>query len=106
MTKELSKQIMKRSKSKSWYFKWSSKANFYRGIIANDSITLEENRVLKNYTKETADVFNNFYINIAEATSGKQPSSIGNPNSQSQDRATVKKIIESNKNQPLVVTIK
>ena len=35
-----------------------------------------------------------------------QPSSISNPNSQCQDRATTKKIIESYKNHPSVATIK
>ena len=29
MTKELSKQIMKRSKSKNFYFKWPSRENFF-----------------------------------------------------------------------------
>ena len=62
-----------------------------RGIITNDGITLEENRVLKNDPKETTEVFNNYHMNIVETTSEKRPSSIGNPNSQSQDRATVKK---------------
>ena len=41
-----------------------------------------------------------------ETTSGKQPSSISNPNCQYQDRATVKKIIDSYKNDPSASTIK
>ena len=41
-----------------------------------------------------------------ETTSGKQPSSISNPNCQYQDRATVKKIIDSYKNDPSALTIK
>ena len=118
MTKELSKQIMKRSKSKNLYFKWPSRENFFahenekkqnknkqtkkppkskcnnmtkyaenssfftnRGIITNDSITLEENRVLKKDPKETTEVFNK-YVNLVETTAGKQSSSMGNPNSQ------------------------
>ena len=94
MTKELSKQIMKRFESKNLYFKCPSKENFLdhkndktkcnnitkyakkayfqkvtrkssksfwnavkpfftnRGIITNDNITLEENRVLKNDPKK------------------------------------------------------
>ena len=148
MTKELNKQIMKRSKPKNLYFKWPSRENvlaykneknkwnnmtkyawkshfgkvtakngsksffntikpFFtnRGIITNDSITLEENGVLKNDPKEITEVFNNYYINIAETTSRKQPTSVGNPNFQCQDRATVKKIIETYKNNTSVVTI-
>ena len=62
------------------------------GIITNDSITFEENGVLKNDSTETTEVFNNYYINIVETTSGKRPSSIASPNYQWQDRATVKKI--------------
>ena len=41
-----------------------------------------------------------------DTTSGKRPSSIGNPSSQRQDRGTVKKTIESYKNHPGVATIK
>ena len=68
-----------------------------RGIITNDSTTLEENGVLKIDPKKTTEVFNNYYINIVEAPSGKRPSSIGNHNSQSQDRATVKKLLNLTK---------
>ena len=56
-----------------------------RGIIANDSPTLEENGDLKNDPKETTEVFNNYYVNIAETTSGKRSSSTGNSNSKCQD---------------------
>ena len=63
----------------------------YRGTITNDNIALEENVVLKNELKETTEFFNNYYINIVEITSGKQPSSISNPNSQHEGRDTVKK---------------
>ena len=56
-----------------------------RGIITNDSITFEENGVLKN--------------------TRKRPSSIDNLNSQCQDRTTVKNI-ENYINHPSVVTIK
>ena len=99
MTKELSKQIMKRFKYKNLHFKWRSRENFLaykneknkcnmtkyaqkayfrkvtaikggksfwnaikhfvanRGIITNDTITLEENGVLKNDPKEATEVF-------------------------------------------------
>ena len=61
---------------------WNAIKPFFtnREIITNDSITLEENGVLKNDPKETTEVFNNYYINIVETTSGKRPFSIGNPN--------------------------
>ena len=76
-----------------------------RGIIANDSITLEENGVLKNDPKERVEVFNNFYVYTLETTSGIRPYSIDNPYSPSQDRATVTKIVESYKNHPSAVNI-
>ena len=145
MTKELSKQIMKRSKYKNLNFMWPSRENFlaYKnkknkcnsmtkyakkayfrkvtakkgsksfwnaiipfftntGIITNDSITLEENRVLKNDPKETTEVFNNYYINIVETISGKRPSSFGNPISHCQDRAIVKKSLDLTKIIPVL----
>ena len=64
------------------------------------SLLLKKNGVFKNDPKETIEVFNNYHINVVETTSGKRLSSIRNSNSQSQDRATVKKIIESHKNYP------
>lgn len=68
-----------------------------RAIIINDSITLEENEVLKNDPTETTEVFNKCSINIVETTSGKRPSSIGNRNFQCQGRATVKKSLNLTK---------
>ena len=69
-----------------------------RGIIANDSITLEED------PKETTPVFNNFYTNIVEIKYCRDYKYC--INSQSQVRATVKKVIESYKNHPSIVNIK
>ena len=87
---------------------WNTTKPFFtnRGIITNDSIILEENRVLKNNRKETTEIFDNYYTNTAETTSGKQPSAISNPNSECQYKAIVKKITESYKNHPSVVIIK
>ena len=83
---------------------WNAIKPFFtnRGIIANDSITFEENVVLKNDPKEATEVFNNSYINIVETTSGKWPSSIGSHNSQYQDRATIKKSLNLTKIIPLL----
>ena len=63
---------------------WNAIKPFFtnRGIIANDSPTLEENGDLKNNPKETTEVFSNYYVNIVETTSGKRPFSMGNSNSQ------------------------
>ena len=87
--------------------KYAENSSFFtnRGIITNDSITLEENGVLKKDPKETTEVFNK-YVNLVETTPGKQSSSMGNPNSQCWDRATVKEIIESYRNHPSVVALK
>ena len=56
-------------------------------------------------TRKKQQKFNKYYINVVETTSEKRPSSFGNPNSQSHDRATVKKVIEYYKNHPSVATI-
>ena len=58
--------------------------------MTDNSIILEENGVLENDPKETTEVFNDYCINIVETTSGKRSSSIGNPNFQCRDRATLK----------------
>ena len=81
---------------------WNAIKSFLsnRGIIINFSITLEENWILEDDPKETTKVFSNYYINIVETTSGKRPSSISNPNSQCQDRATVKKSLNPTKIMP------
>ena len=50
---------------------------------------LKKTESLKTTRKKTTEVFGNYYINVAEITSGKQPSSIGNPNSQCKHKATV-----------------
>ena len=54
---------------------WNAIKPFFtnRRMITNDSITLEENGVLKNDPKETTEAFINYFINIVEITSGKQP---------------------------------
>ena len=39
------------------------------------ALILKKNGVPKNDLKETTKVFNNYYINIVETTSGKPPSS-------------------------------
>ena len=46
------------------------------------ALLLKKNGVLKNDLKEKTEVSNFNFINIVETTSGKRPSSIGNPNSQ------------------------
>ena len=57
---------------------WNTINLLFTGIITNASIALEENGIFKNNLKETTEVFNNYYINILETTSGKRPSSVDN----------------------------
>ena len=72
---------------------WNAIKPFFtnRGIITNDTITIEENRHLNSDPKETTEVFNNYYVNIEKTISGKRPSSIGNSNSQCQDELPLKR---------------
>ena len=61
-----------------------------KGIITKDSITIEENGMLKTNAKETyietTEVFNNCYVNTTGTTSGKWPSLI--------DSSVVKKLLQ------------
>ena len=52
------------------------------GIKTNEHYFSKKKRVLKNNPKERTEVSNFNFISIVEATSGKQPFSIDNPNSQ------------------------
>ena len=52
------------------------------------------------------EMFNNHYINIAEKSSGIAPNSIGNPMDPKQDKNTVEKIIQHDKNHPSIKKIK
>ena len=70
---------------------WNTIKLLFTGIITNASITLEENGIFKNDLKETTEVFNNYYINILETTSGKRPSSVDN--SEEDINKTVKSLI-------------
>ena len=49
-----------------------------KGQIENSDITLAENEHIITDTNEIAGIFNNYYINIVELTSGKVPSNIAN----------------------------
>ena len=49
-----------------------------KGQIENSDITLAENEHIITDTNEIVDIFNNYYINIVELTSGKAPSNVAN----------------------------
>ena len=65
-------------------------------------IPFEENGVLKGDPEETTEVFNNCYINMVETSAAKRPSTIGNPNSQCQDKTNVKKSLNFTKITPVL----
>ena len=71
-----------------------------RGIKTNEHYFSKKKRVLKNNRKERVSNFN--FINIVEATSGKQPFSIDNPNSQCKVRATIKNSLNFTKTIPVL----
>ena len=74
-------------------------------FLTNDNITLEnEGEIIKD--KETlANLFNSYYINIVENTSGIKPETLGNPENVDEDQSTVTSIIEKFQNHPSILDI-
>ena len=52
------------------------------------------------------ELFNEYYINIVEKSSGKKPLSLGNSSDASQDEMTVKELISVSSNHPSIRKIK
>ena len=73
-----------------------------KGIIASNTIILEENGELVSNEEHIVEIFNNHYINIVENTVGKPPQSLGNPSMPENDRNTVRKILDTYKNHPII----
>ena len=74
--------------------------------INHDKIIIENNQKLITDEKEIAEVFNDFYINIIERTSGNAPVSTGSPENPNNDRLTVSSIIDKYKDHSSVLEIR
>ena len=77
-----------------------------KGVISSDVIILEENGKLISDESELVEIFNNHYINIVESTTGSPPFSLGSPSDPNEDENTVREIITSYSNNPIILKIK
>ena len=77
-----------------------------KGIISANSIALEENGTLVNDEKILVEIFNNYYVNIVEHTTGVAPLVLGDPSNPEMDNSSVRTIIDVYKNHPIILKIK
>ena len=73
--------------------------------INSNKIILEEREKVISNTEGLVEIFNNYYINIAETTLGYPPRSNGNPNDSSNDRDTVINILNEYRENPIIQKI-
>ena len=120
MTKDLTKAIMEKSKTRNKYFKWPSIENYVSYKKSKNKcnsltkkakkIFLKEARkdgIMSNEKflsnqKELVELLNQNYINIVENSSSKKPSSLGDCINASEDEITVKEIILVYNNHPSI----
>ena len=74
-----------------------------KGVISSNVIVLEENGELISNEKELVEIFNNYYINTVENTTGTKPIAMGDPSNPNMDTTTVHEIIEFHKDHPIIV---
>ena len=60
-----------------------------KAFLTNENITVKHKDKIVTDNSKLAHLFNNYYINIVENTSGLPPKSIGNPECKSDDHLTV-----------------
>ena len=86
---------------------WSTVRPFLTNTdsMSNDFISIGKDGDLIS-KKETVELFNQNYINIAENSPGKKPSSLGDCLNASQDELTVTEIISLYSNHPTIQKIK
>ena len=76
-----------------------------KGTHDNHDIILEENGNLIKDNKELSEIFNNFYVNIVESTTGKKPMASNLPSNCSHDEE-LDHIIRQFNNHPSILKIK
>ena len=77
----------------------------FKGTHDNHDIIREENRNLIKDNKELSEIFNNFYVNIVESTTGKKPMASNPPSNCSHDEE-LDHIIRQFNNHPSILKIK
>ena len=74
--------------------------------ISGGSIILEEKGKIISKEEDLVEIFNDHYINIVTNTTGKVPTSLGDPSNPSLDKCTVEEIIEKYREHPCIEKIR
>ena len=77
-----------------------------KNLDSNDHISINDKDKIVNDEVKLVELFNSYFINAVENTTGKTPTSLGDSCNQQNDTDNVKKIISEYKNHPSVVKIK
>ena len=76
-----------------------------KGVLAGTDISLIKDDKIVTDDHDICEIFNDYYINIVENTSGKKPSSIANANSIDDDREIVRLSLDKYKDHPSILAI-
>ena len=76
-----------------------------KGLLAGTDISLVKDDKIVTDDHNLCEIFNDYYMNIVENTSGKKPSSIANANSIDDDREIVRLILDKYKDHPSILAI-
>ena len=76
-----------------------------KGVLAGTDISLVKDDKIVTDDHDLCEIFNDYYINIVESTSGKKPSSIANANLVDDDREIVRLILDKYKDHPSILAI-
>ena len=74
------------------------------GLAGTDISLVKDDKIVTN-DHDLCEIFNDYYINIVENTSGKKPSSIADTNSIDDDREIVRLILDKYKDHPSILAI-
>ncbi len=74
------------------------------GLTGNDISLVKDDRIVTD-DHDLCEIFNDYYINIVENTSGKKPSNIADTVSTSDDREIVRLILDKYKDHPSILAI-
>ena len=77
-----------------------------KGFLTNETISIENKGKIVTNKSKLVNLFKSHYINIVEKTSGCPPEIKGNPESKTNDIATVQSIVRKYQTHPSILNIK
>ena len=83
--------------------RWPGLTN--KGALVGSDISIVKNDTIITDDQELSELFNEYYVNIVENTSGKKPCGVADTTDIDDDRHIVKLILEKYKNHPSVLAI-